>query len=409
MEVIIGVIVGIAIGVAIAWVALEARNRGRIAEQDAGHRETIAGLQGQLAEAKTGEKLLESAKEQLSEAFQATASRVAANNSAQFLELADQNLAKTMAAAKGELEQRHQQFQELVKPLSENYNKLDPTIKSLMEQNVLLAEKATDLTSALKDNRRVGSWGEVQLRRVVELADMTAYCDFAEQPTLVGTGDRPDLIVRLPDQRTVIIDAKTSTSAFLDAQEADTSEGVEEALGRHAKALKTQVDSLSRKKYGTEDENSLDFVVMFVPGDQFLAAALRSDPDLVRYAMEKKVAIATPASLIALLWAVAKGWQQHKLAENAAQVAKAADEFVKGLNTFAENYARVGRGLEAAVRAYNTSVGSYSNSVERKGKPFAELAGKGADALPTLVEVQTPLRQPDIALPAGVNVEEDVA
>ena len=254
----------------------------------------------------------------------------------------------------------------------------------------------------------MGSWGEVQLRRVVELADMTAYCDFAEQSTLAGTSDRPDLIVRLPDQRTVIVDAKTSTSAFLDAQEADTSEGVEEALGRHARALRTQIDSLSRKKYGNEDESALDFVVMFVPGDQFLAAALRSDPDLVRYAMEGKVAIATPASLIALLWAVAKGWQQHTLAKDAARVAKAADEFVKGLHTFADNYARVGRGLESAVRAYNASVGSYSNSVERKGRPFAELAGKGSDALPTLIEVQTPLRQAEIALPPSDNVEEDV-
>ena len=398
MELIVAVVVGVALGGVVVWFAQEVRAKSRIAT-----------LEGRLSEAKTGEQLLESAKEQLSEAFQATASRVAANNNEAFLQLANENLGKTMEAAKGELEQRHKQFQELVKPLAENYGKLDPTIKSLMEQNVLLAEKATDLTSALKDNRRVGSWGEVQLRRVVELADMTAYCDFAEQTTLVGTSDRPDLIVRLPDRRTVIVDAKTSTSAFLDAQEADTNEGVQEALGRHARAMKTQVDSLSRKKYGSEDDNSLDFVVMFVPGDQFLAAALRSDPDLVRYAMEKKVAIATPASLIALLWAVAKGWQQHKLAENAAEVAKAADEFVKGLHTFAENYARVGRGLESAVRAYNTSVGSYSNSLERKGKPFAELAGKGADALPTLVEVQTPLRQPDIALPASGVAEEEVA
>ena len=384
MELIVAVVVGIAVGAVVVWFALAGR-------------------------ARTSERLLETAREQLRDTFQATASDVVARNSQQFLQLADQNLAKTMETAKGELEKRHQQFQELVKPLTENYSKLDPTIKSLMEQNVLLAEKATDLTSALKDNRRVGSWGEVQLRRVVELADMTAYCDFAEQSTLVGTVDRPDLIVRLPDKRTVIVDAKTSTSAFLDAQEADTSEGVEEALGRHARAMKTQVDSLSRKKYGSEDESALDFVVMFVPGDQFLAAALRSDPDLVRYAMEKKVAIATPASLIALLWAVAKGWQQHTLAENAAQVAKAADEFVKGLHTFADNYAKVGRGLESAVRAYNASVGSYSNSVERKGKPFAELAGKGADSLPTLVEVQTPLRQAEVALPPGDDEEEDVA
>ena len=388
----------VVVGIAVGGVAVWAAQRGRIGK-----------LEGQLEQTKTGEALLEAAKAELSDAFQATASRVVADNSAQFRELADQNFAKNMEAAKGELEQRHQQFQELVKPLAENYNKLDPTIKSLMEQNALLADRATDLTSALKDNRRVGSWGEVQLRRVVELADMTAYCDFAEQSTLVGTSDRPDLIVRLPDQRTVIVDAKTSTSAFLDAQEADTSEGVEEALNRHARALKTQVDSLSRKRYGSDDESALDFVVMFVPGDQFLAAALRSDPDLVRYAMEKKVAIATPASLIALLWAVAKGWQQHTLAENAAQVAKAADEFVKGLHTFADRYARVGRGLETAVRAYNDSVGSYSNSVERKGKPFAELAGKGTDALPTLVEVQTHLRQPEIALPAGNDDEDDAA
>ena len=155
MEVIIGVIVGIAIGVAIAWVALEARNRGRIAEQDAGHRETIAGLQGQLAEAKTGEKLLESAKEQLSEAFQATASRVAANNSAQFLELADQNLAKTMEAAKGELEQRHKQFQELVKPLAENYQNLNPKIDAWTKQASELTTETSKLANALTSSTQI--------------------------------------------------------------------------------------------------------------------------------------------------------------------------------------------------------------------------------------------------------------
>ena len=373
MEVIIGVIVGIAIGVAIAWVALEARNRGRIAEQDAGHRETIAGLQGQLAEAKTGEKLLESAKEQLSEAFQATASRALTSNNEAFLQLANENLGKTIEKASGEFKERHEQFSALVKPLSENYEKLNPTIESLTRQSSVLASETGRLSNALTNNRQIGSWGEIQLRRVVELAGMVDHCDFSEQTAVEGTLERPDLTVYLPEQRAVVVDAKASTAAYMEAQQEEDDGAADRAMLRHATALRAQVDDLAGKRYGEKVEGSLDFVVMFVPGDQFLAAALRANPTLIEYAMQKRVAIATPASLISLLWAVASGWERHRIAQNAEAIRQAGMEMHRRMGTFIDHYQSVGRRLEQVVDAFNRSVSSYDSRVVPQGRRFAQL------------------------------------
>ena len=390
MELIVAVLVGIAIGVAIAWVALEARAKGRIAEQDAGHRETIAGLQGQLAEAKTGEKLLESAKEQLSEAFQATASRVAANNSAQFLELADQNLAKTMEAAKGELEQRHKQFQELVKPLAENYQNLNPKIDAWTKQASELTTETSKLANALTSSTQIGSWGEIELERVVELSGLTEHIDYVTQTTIEGGSDRPDMMILLPEGRSVVVDSKASAKAFLEAFEAESETAVNAALARHAGSLKNHVDDLAKKHYGAKAEGSLDFVVMFVPGDQFLSAALKANDKLIDYAMAKRVVIATPSSLIALLWAIAHGWRQHHLAEHAQQIAKAGDDLFNRLQTFINHYDSVGKGLERALKAYESSIGSFDRSVVPKGREFAGLIGKVEETFPTPYTVDAP-------------------
>ena len=410
MELIVAVVVGIAVGGLVVWFAQEVRAKGRIATLDADHRETVAGLQGQLEQSKTGEALLETAKEEMRNEFQAAASRAIANNNEQFLQLANENLGKTMESAKGELEQRHQQFQELVKPLAENYNKLDPTLNLLMKQNTTLTEKTTDLSNALRDNRRAGSWGEVQLRRVVELADMTAYCDFREQATVEGSSDRPDLIVRMPENRTVIVDAKTSTAAFLDAYEAESEEGADEAMLRHAKALKSKVDELSRKQYGVQEENSLDFVVMFIPGDQFLSAALSKERDLVTYAMEKNVAIATPASLFALLCAIERGWKQHRLARDAAEIAKVGEEMFRRMEVFLNHYQRVGKNLDTAVKSYNDSVRSFDRRIAPQGRRFAQLIRNTEEAFPDPEELEAGVMSSAYmeALPPGSEDGQDV-
>ena len=347
MEIIAALIVGLIIGAGACWAVM--RSRATIAPET---------------------------REQIKDAVQASAAQAFQENNTSFLNLASERLNGTMEAAKGEFKQRHEQFQELVKPLAENYQSLNPQIKTLSDQTSRLA-------GALSNNREIGNWGEVQLRRVAELAGMTAYCDFSEQTTL-ESGERPDMIVRLPERRTIIVDAKTSTQAYMEALAGPEGETQQDMLTRHARALRTQVDDLSRKQYGAKDDESLNFVVMFVPGDQFLAAALQVEPGLVEYAMGKRVAIATPASLISLLWAVSQGWQQHRIARDARDIQAAGEEMHKRLMNFINNYERVGRGLDAAVKSYNTSINSFDRMVVPQGRKFAGLAVGDEDSFPEM-------------------------
>ena len=382
MELIVALIVGLLFGGGACWLVQEFRARGRLIRQDADHREAVAGLRGQLDQRDNADKILQAAREQLSEAFQATASRALQNNNELFMNVARENLGKTLESAKGDFKQRHEQFEALVKPLAQNYEKLNPQIESLIQQSQSLAAETGRLSNALTNNRQIGSWGEVQLRRVVELAGMTEHCDFVEQTAIAGTGERPDLTVRLPERRAVVVDAKASTAAYLEAHQIEDEAAQDAALRRHAGALRTQVDDLAGKNYGAHVEGSLDFVVMFVPGDQFLAAALSASPNLVEYAMSKRVAIATPASLVSLLWAVANGWQRHRIAENAEAIRKAGEEMHQRMQTFISHYQGVGRELKSAVDAFNRSIGSFDNRVVPQGRRFAQLVHDDEDRFP---------------------------
>ena len=382
-------VIGLAIGALVGWVM-----RGSRASKEAANRQAeVARLQGQLEQAATTQQLLESAKAQFTEAAKLTAAEALQGNNDQFLKLANENLGKTLESAGRELQQRHQQFQELVKPLSENYGKLNPQIESLVQQNQALAAETGKLSSALTDVRQVGNWGEVQLRRVVEMANMTAYSDFAEQATTGSGQDRPDLIVRLPEGRTIVVDAKASVAAALEAQAADDESAADAAWARHAAALKTQVTNLSRKNYGNVVEGSLDFVVMFVPGDQFLAAALRTDENLVTYAMSQKIAIATPATLIAMLWAVNSGWQKWEFAKNADEIRRLGTEMHERLLAFLKNYATVQQRLTQTVSAFNSSVGSLEGRVLVSARRMAEMRAVDPSDIREFEQIETMPRQ----------------
>ena len=379
MELIVALILGLILGGGACWLVQGSRSKSLLIKQDADHRETAAGLRGQLEQRDNAAKILETAKEQLSETFQATASRALQNNNELFMNVANENLGKTLESAKGDFKQRHEQFEALVKPLTQNYEKLNPQIESLIQQSQNLAAETGRLSNALTNNRQIGSWGEIQLRRVVELAGMTEHCDFTEQTSIPGSGERPDLTVKLPEKRAVVVDAKASTAAYLEAHQVDDEAGRDEALRRHAGALRSQVDSLAGKNYGALVEGSLDFVVMFVPGDQFLAAALNANPNLIEYAMGKRVAIATPASLVSLLWAVANGWQRHRIAENAEAIRQVGEEMHQRMQTFINHYQSVGRELKSAVDAFNRSIGSFDNRVVPQGRRFAQLVHDDED------------------------------
>ncbi len=388
VAVVVGILIGSVVGGAACWLVQESRAKSRMSRMEADHREERAALQGRLEQTDNAEKILEMAKEQLKESFQATASQALQANNSQFMDLAQENLGKTLEAAKGDFKQRHEQFEALVKPLTQNYEKLNPQISLLAQRSESLAEETTKLSSALTDNRQIGNWGEVQLRRVVELAGMQEYCDFEEQVAGSGAQIRPDLMVRLPEERTVIIDAKASTAAYMEAQQADDEEKRDTSLKRHASAMKTQVDELAKKDYGTKVEGSLDFVVMFVPGDQFLAAALNANPELIEYAMHKRVAIATPASLISLLWSVANGWQRQRIAENAELILKEGQELHSRMLTFMKHFQSVGTRLQGAVDNFNKSVRSYESRVLPQGRRFADMVTDRKGELPQPQQIE---------------------
>ena len=331
---------------------------------------------------------------QLNETFQTTATSALQNNREQFLELAKENLGTTLERAQRELDQRHQQFQELVKPLSENYGKLNPQIETLNQQVGAITGETARLAGALKgDNRAVGNWGEMQLHRVVDIANMTSYCDFGEQQTAGSSQDRPDLIVNLPERRAIVVDAKASTAAYMEARQAGDDEAKAAAFGRHADALRVQIDALSRKSYGDKVAGSLDFVVMFVPGDQFLSAALNANPGLIEYAMGKRVAIATPASLIAMLWAVASGWQQHEIARNAEQIRAIGTEMHSRLVNFVKSYGTLRQRISQTVDAFNGSVGTLEGRVMVSARRMAEMGVGDANEMAPVEPIQAGLRQ----------------
>ena len=331
---------------------------------------------------------------QLNETFQTTATSALQNNREQFLELAKENLGTTLERAQRELDQRHQQFQELVKPLSENYGKLNPQIETLNQQVGAITGETARLAGALKgDNRAVGNWGEMQLHRVVDIANMTSYCDFGEQQTAGSSQDRPDLIVNLPERRAIVVDAKASTAAYMEARQAGDDEAKAAAFGRHADALRVQIDALSRKSYGDKVAGSLDFVVMFVPGDQFLSAALNANPGLIEYAMGKRVAIATPASLIAMLWAVASGWQQHEIARNAEQIRAIGTEMHSRLVNFVKSYGTLRQRISQTVDAFNGSVGTLEGRVMVSARRMAEMGVGDVNEMAQVEPIQAGLRQ----------------
>ena len=407
MEWIIGGIIGLLIGGTVCWFVQESRTRSKLDKASAQHKMEMTGLQARLEIADNAQQIIESAKTQMGETFRAAAADALSGNNQQFLSLANENFGRTMESAKGEFDRRHQQFQEMVKPLAENYSKLNPQIDSLMTQVQAATAETTKLSAALTDTRRVGNWGEVQLRRVVDLAGMTEYCDFTEQATGGSSQDRPDLIVTLPERRAVVVDAKASTAAYLEAQQADDDETAHAAWQKHAAALKRQVTELARKNYGQKTEGALDFVVMFVPGDQFLSAALNTDRDLLEYAMNQRVAIATPASLIAMLWAINNGWQQFRLAQGARQIKEVGEDMHKRMLTFIKHYQNVGKELKSAVTAFNESIGSFDERIVPKGRQFSEMVTGEDDRFEIPEAIDQSPRISRYATPPALTTEGD--
>jgi DNA recombination protein RmuC len=341
----------------------------------------------------------------IKDSFSSMATAALRNNNEQFLHLARENLGALQTRADSELAKREQAVENLVRPIREALEKneqqahrmeaerreaqgaLTRQLEMLAESHRLLQGETRNLVQALRRPEVRGQWGEMTLRRLAELAGMVDHCDFLEQQSVDTEAGRlrPDMVIRLPDRRDIVVDAKTPLDAYLTAVEASDEQTRKTQLERHARNVRQRVRELAGKAYWNQFSDSPDFVVLFIPGEQFLAAALEIDHKLLEEALAQQVILATPGSFVALLRAVAYGWRQEALAKNAEVIREIGQELYTRLATFSEHLAKLGRSLDSSVDSFNRAVGSFDNRVLPGARRFVELG----------IQTRKPIPEPD--------------
>ncbi len=364
-------------------------------------------------------KAMADASAELEKNFRLLAGEALQKNNQAFLDLANQNLSRYQAEAKGELEKKQQSFAELVKPIGEALKKTEEQIREIEKERKesfgsivshlkhmadgqqQLETETRNLVNALRRPEVRGRWGEMTLKRLAELAGMVDRCDFFEQ-VHTGTDDgamRPDMVVRLPDNRELVVDAKTSLDSYIAAIEAPDAQARDAHLASHARKVRERIKELAGKRYWDQFKTSPDFVILFIPGDQFLSAALDREPGLIEEALRQKVMLATPTSFVALLKAVAYGWRQVALAENAERIREHAETLHQRIATFAEHMQKVGGALENSVQHFNNAVGSLERQVLPAARRFTELGVQSKKDMPDLEPIETAARLTDAKKP----------
>jgi DNA recombination protein RmuC len=440
MELWIAGVIGLLFGGVFAWLVLRSRTAALSARLPLMEKELAAGkadlarlqqaqtdlvaakarLESALeSERKTNSEKLElvtraseRANEDLRNAFKALASDALKSNNSSFLVIAEETLKRFQSQARGDLEARQKAVADLVAPVRDSLNKVDAQIQqmevargdaygelraqvqSLITTQKELQSQTGNLVQALRTPNVRGRWGEIQLRRVVEIAGMLSYCDFTEQESVTTeTGRlRPDLVVKLPGGKNVVVDAKTPLQAFLDAFETNDEETRRACLANHARQVRDHMKTLAGKNYWEQFDPTPEFVVMFLPGETFFSAALEQDSSLIEQGVLSRVIPASPTTLIALLKAVNYGWNQEKLARNAQQISALGKELHDRLRLLAGHITQVGTGLDRAVESYNKAVGSLESRVLVSARKFAELGTSVADDIPELEPIETTAR-----------------
>jgi DNA recombination protein RmuC len=365
--------------------------------------------------------------ERLSETFKALSAEALQASTSQLAELAKAQLEAAQAEARGDLSRRQQAVEQLVGPLKEQLGRVDAQLvrldqerresrgrleaqlRTLADTGEKLRTETGALVTALRKPNARGQWGQMQLRNVVELAGMVRHCDFVEQTSVVSgeAALRPDLVVNLPGRKQVVVDAKAPLQGVLDAYQARDEEERERHLRDHARLLRKHVKALAEKAYWDGLEAAPDFVVMFLPGEHLYGAALEADPTLIEDAMARRVLIATPTTLLAILRAVAYGWQQERIAESAQAISELGRELHGRLAKLSGLMSTLGNRLNSTVRAYNEAVGSYEARVIPSARRFAEHGAVASETeLPQLEPVTLSARAVHVADVPGDEVEE---
>jgi DNA recombination protein RmuC len=375
-------LLGLLLGGLIAWLLASRR-----------HVQLEAVFSNQEALQRERDLAFEAARSQLTTAFSDLANQSLKSNSENFLRLAEQNLGAQQDKARRDLGDREKAIEDLVKPIrdalqvsqkqiseleksrSEAYGGIKSQLEAMQLSQRSLTQETQNLVKALRRPEVRGRWGEITLRRLVELAGMVEHCDFQEQVHTVGEDQviRPDMVVRMPNQRDIVVDVKTPLDAYLEAVEAKDDAARQAGLQRHARNVREHIRALSSKAYWSQFENSPEFVILFIPGDQFLSAALSEDPDLIESALAQQIILATPTSFVALLKAVAYGWRQLALADNAQEIRQLAEDLYGRLATFVAHMNKMGRQLASSVDSYNRAVGSLERKVLPGARKFVEL------------------------------------